>query len=74
MRADEYDFTASMDTVWGLLNQFTELADTLERTKNVTAAHADMAGTFADALRAAYKGVKEGGDFSCFVAPGGGHA
>ena len=67
MTADKIDFTSAMDTVWDMLNQLTQVADTMECSKHVTPAHVEMACTVADALKAAYMKVREEGDFSCLV-------
>ena len=68
MNADQIDFTAAMDNVWDMLNQLTQIADLLERSKTVTPAHVEMSCTVSDALKAAYMKVREEGDFTCLFA------
>jgi len=68
MNANQIDFTAAMDNVWNMLNQLTQLADSLERSKRITPAHVEMSCTVSDALKAAYMKVREEGDFTCIAA------
>lgn len=62
-------FTTEMDTVWNMLNQLTKLADSLEQTKVVTTAHAQLAEDLAQELANAVEALKEFSDMSVVAVP-----